>query len=100
MPTKWSATASPDGRPPAKRWFLWFALACVAGIAILFAMFWALGGFEDMAMSGHGVVALAGTVVLVLVVGIGLMALVFYSNRSGRDEAVHHGGLDDDEADR
>lgn len=73
-----------------KRWLIWFAVACVAGIAVLMAMFWLLGGLEDMAMSGHGVAALAGTVVLVLVVGVGLMALVFYSNRSGRDEAVHH----------
>ena len=81
-----------------KRWFLWFALACVAGVALLMAMFWVLGGFEDMAVSGHGVAALIGTVILVLAVGIGLMALVFYSNRSGRDEAVHHGHGPDEHA--
>jgi hypothetical protein len=79
-----------------KRWILWFSLASVAGVAVLLVMFWLLGGFADLAISGHGVAALIGTVVLVLVVGVGLMALVFYSNRSGRDAAVHHGAEGDD----
>ncbi len=37
-------------------------------------------------MSGHGYAAMTIGIVLSLVVGIGLMALVYYSNRKGYDE--------------
>lgn len=73
-----------------KRWLIWFCLACVIGVALLLGVFWLLGGFADMAISTGGWIALVGTIVLVLAVAVGLMALVFYSNRSGRDEAVGH----------
>ncbi len=43
---------------------------------------------SDVAISGHGYVALILGVVLSLVVGIALMALVFYSSRKGYDEEV------------
>jgi hypothetical protein len=71
-----------------KAWLLWFCLACVAGVALLLGLFWLFGGLADLDISGAGWGALVGTVVLVLVVGVGLMALVFYSSRSGRDDAV------------
>lgn len=40
----------------------------------------------DTVVSGHGTVAMALGVVFSLVVGIGLMGLVFYSSRRGYDE--------------
>lgn len=40
----------------------------------------------DAAMTGHGWFALAIGVVLSIVVGAGLMALVFFSSRSGHDD--------------
>jgi hypothetical protein len=72
------------------RWFLWFGLGCVVLIAVALGTFWAGTGFESIGLSGHGLAALILTVVLVSALGVGLMALVFHSNRSGRDEAVYH----------
>ncbi|MFC4351510.1 hypothetical protein ACFOW6_08160 [Fodinicurvata halophila] len=57
-------------------------LACIGGITT-----WMNLG--DVSLGVHGWVALSGGVVLTLLVGGGLMALVFYSNRSGHD-ARHH----------
>ncbi|MGM0562117.1 MAG: hypothetical protein ACQETX_13760 [Pseudomonadota bacterium] len=57
-------------------------LACIVGIST-----WTNLG--DVSLGTHGWIALTGGVVLTLLVGGGLMALVFYSNRSGHD-ARHH----------
>jgi hypothetical protein len=73
-------------RAGARRSF-WIAcavlLACLAGIVIY-------GWFmlRDSAMSTVAVVALGGGVVLTLALGIGLMSLLFYSNREGFDDDV------------
>lgn len=58
-------------------------LVCAIVIAILG---WKLAGHTDVPPSGY--VALALGVIFSLVVGIGLMALVFYSSRAGFDEPV------------
>jgi len=42
----------------------------------------------DVEMSTAGVLALVAGAALTLLLGIGLMALVFYSSRSGHDEAA------------
>ncbi|OYQ35238.1 hypothetical protein CHU95_08385 [Niveispirillum lacus] len=47
------------------------------------------GGGPNQAISLHGFIALGLGVLGSLVVGGGLMALVFFSNRSGHDQAVH-----------
>jgi uncharacterized membrane protein len=56
-------------------------LGCLAGVAVY-------GWFmlRDSEMSTVAVVALAGGVLLTLIVGIGLMTLLFYSNREGFDD--------------
>jgi hypothetical protein len=66
------------------------ALLLIVLLAILIAtLAWVwriadrLGGFD---MPASGWIALVIGVVLSLVVGVGLMALVFYSNRKGYDE--------------
>lgn len=57
-------------------------LACIVGIST-----WTNLG--DVSLGTHGWIALSGGVVLTLLVGGGLMALVFYSNRSGHDTRHH-----------
>lgn len=54
-------------------------------IAVAFAWYvWqALG---DVAISGHGLIALALGVSISFLLGVGLMSLVFYSNRHGYDD--------------
>ncbi len=63
-------------------------------VAILLALLVVAGGYayQGLTFGGQvdipieGYIALALGIVLSLVVGIGLMALVFYSSRSGYDE--------------
>lgn len=45
---------------------------------------------SDVQMSGHGYAAMTIGIVMSLVVGIALMALVFYSSRKGYDDAANH----------
>ena len=47
-----------------------------------------MGGFESVHLSLAGWIAYGLGVVLTSVLGVGLMALVFYSDRSGRDESA------------
>ena len=55
--------------------------------------YWALyvmGRIEGVALSGHGVTAMIIGLVFTIIIGFGLMALLFFSNKHGHDEAVHH----------
>lgn len=58
-------------------------IVCLVGIVIY-------GWFmlRDSEMSTVAVIALAGGVLLTLILGIGLMSLLFYSNREGFDDDV------------
>jgi hypothetical protein len=51
---------------------------------------WATGGF--VGLSGKGVVALTLGFLLTMGLAIGLMALVFFSDRSGRDDEANRAG--------
>lgn len=63
-------------------------IAVLIGIlALAAAASWHVwSGLDGAAMTGHGYVALAAGVTLSLLVGGGLMALVFYSARRGYDD--------------
>ncbi|MCW5770432.1 MAG: hypothetical protein KIT16_02260 [Rhodospirillaceae bacterium] len=76
------------------RWILTFAAICVAAVAAVLGSLWLAGGADELELGLHGYIALALGIVFTAGVGIGLMALVFYSNRSGRDEAAHGDGHD------
>ncbi len=66
-----------------------FVVALVAlGLAAYWAMF-VYGEIEGVTLSGHGITAMIIGLVLTLVVGCGLMALLFFSNKHGHDERVH-----------
>ena len=66
-------------------WLRVFLIACpVLVLAALFAA-WAVTGFDLFGLSLPGLLALVGGAVLTSAVAIGLMALVFLSNRSGHD---------------
>lgn len=70
---------------------LWFIAVCVSLVLGLLLIAWAATGFSSFGMSGHGVAAMVLGVIFSTLVGVGLMALVFQSHRSHRDEAVDHG---------
>ena len=66
-------------------------IAALIGLGL--AAYWALyvfGEIEGVTLSGHGVAAMVVGLILTLVVGFGLMALLFFSNKHGHDERVHN----------
>lgn len=62
------------------------ALAALSGVAAYVG--WNLA--PDAQMSGHGYAAMALGIGFSLVIGVGLMSLVFYSSRMGFDEDANH----------
>jgi hypothetical protein len=61
------------------------SLLVLLGIAIAWAI-WAWQQMPDVQMSVHGYVAMILGIVFTLLVGCGLMGLLFYSSRHGYDE--------------
>jgi hypothetical protein len=55
---------------------------------LAFALWWAIYAWNsvDVQMSVHGYVAMILGIVFSLVIGCGLMALMFYSSRHGYDD--------------
>ena len=78
-----------------QRQIMQIAIGGVALIAVVLILTWVLGGFQTLSVAGG--LALIFGVVVTIGLGIALMALVFYSNRSERDEAVYHIGRHDDD---
>ena len=56
-------------------------------LAVLF--FWAIGGFDEVGLSGKSVVALTLGFLFTVGLASGLMALLFFSDRSGRDDETN-----------
>ncbi len=69
-----------------RKWFTIYLCAC-AGLVLAGGLgLWAADGFDDHGLSVHGLIALVGGSALMAGLTIGLMALVFHSNRSGHDD--------------
>ena len=76
----------PVERNVATKWIVNYSLACIGAFVGLLAFMWALSGFDFSGVSTAGLVAIIlGTAFMVLVT-VGLMGLVFYSDRSGQDD--------------
>ena len=69
------------------QWGSWLILAALVGLLVVAIAVLVVGWDpeQNAAMTGRGYVAMALGIVATLALGIGLMALVFYSSRSGRD---------------
>lgn len=65
------------------------------GSLLAFVLFGVLSDWDASALSLHGWIALTAGTVLSLLVGGGLMALVFYSARKGYDDRIEQDRLDD-----
>ena len=79
------------------KWIVLAALLAFLGIASVFAYVgWTR--HDDVPMSAHGYIAMALGIGFTLIVGIGLMTLVFYSSRKGYDEQA--GTFSPDETER
>ena len=76
-----------------KRTMRWMALASAITVGLSLYYLKQAGG----PMPLHMVIATIAGVGLTMLVGTALMGLVFLSNRSGHDEEVGRGELDDDD---
>jgi len=65
------------------------ALLAILAAALAWAI-WIWASIPGTELSGHGVAALVLGIVGSLVVGCGLMALVFYSARHGYDDRIRY----------
>ncbi|WP_129792214.1 hypothetical protein [Sphingosinicella sp. CPCC 101087] len=76
-----------------KRMMKWMVLAAAVTVGLSLLYLWQSGG----PMPLHLIVATIAGVGLTVLVGTGLMGLVFLSNRSGHDDEAARGGQDDDQ---
>lgn len=72
------------------KWIATYSLASVGAILAILVLLWAVNGFSTGGLSGHGIAAVVLGVTFSVLLAVGLMALVFYSNRSGQDDEAHH----------
>ena len=69
-------------------WIWTFILASVGSVVLAVLVFWAIG-FGELGLSGKGLVALTLGFLFTAGLAIGLMALVFFSDRRGRDDETN-----------
>ena len=74
------------------RWIIYFVAGAVALMAFVLLVLWASNGFQDLGIGTVGVIALIMGSLVTTALGIALMGLVFYSDRSGTDEFVYRTG--------
>ena len=73
----------------SRRWHVIITAVVLGGLLVLAVTFMVQAWTRfDAQMSIHGWIALTLGVVLSLAIGLGLMALVFFSARRGYDDAV------------
>jgi hypothetical protein len=64
------------------RWIYKFSAACIGAVIVVLGLVWAFGGFENLGLDASGVIALSLGIIFTVALGVGLMAAVFYSERS------------------
>src|SRR5262245_56496300 len=92
-----SLTRRFDGNP-VMRWVLTFIGFNAALFAFVFFALWVTDSFGDFEMGSQGWVAMCLGIFLTSGLGVGLMALVFYSARWDYDENAYHVVPEDDQA--
>ena len=81
-------------------WFRRFVTICIGVFAAVVLALVLLVSFVDLGLSGHGITALFIGALVTTGLGMALMALVFVSDRDGRDARVHAAGTVGEGADR
>ena len=72
-----------------------FVGACLAGLAAVLLVVWLAGGFQGTTLDFNITLALVLGILFTCLLGVGLMALIFHSNRSGQDEQAYRFGDND-----
>jgi hypothetical protein len=68
-------------------WAARFPIATTAAIVITLALIWALTGFGGLGLDATATVGAVLGIVFTIALSVALMTLIFYSNRSGMDDA-------------
>jgi len=63
-----------------------YSLACSGAIGAVLALAWVFGGIDTEGVSTSGVAAMVYGTIFTVLLGVGLMALIVYSSRSGQDD--------------
>ena len=71
------------------KWLVTYLATCVGAVVAILLAVWAANGFAGLGIGIEGTVALILGVILTVGLGIGLMALVFQSDRSDHDAVVY-----------
>jgi cation transporter-like permease len=72
-----------------RKWVLTFAGSCLLCVLGVLAALWALNGFHGLGLDLPLTIALVAGIVFTVALGVGLMALVFASDRAGRDDEAY-----------
>jgi hypothetical protein len=67
-------------------------MSCVGLLAFVYLALWASNGFHGIGLGVQAMIALTLGTVITAALGVVLMALVFYSDRSGQDDRVRDAG--------
>jgi hypothetical protein len=78
------------------RWMIFFGAASLGGIAVVLLALWGMTGFRDLGLGTAGTVAVVLGILATSALGVALMALMFYSDRSNADTEVSRAADDGD----
>lgn len=82
------------------QWISFFVITALSGIAAVLLLLWALNGFQGLGLDTAGTIALVLGIVFTSALGVALMALMFYSDRSNLDADAHHTAIDADDREK
>jgi hypothetical protein len=82
------------GEGPVKpSWLTGFVIASAAAVGAVVLGLWLANAMPGAELGHHAMIALTLGILFSTALGIALMALIFYSNRSKQDEVAHDAGL-------
>lgn len=80
------------------RWLIGYVAGCTGLIGAALLAVWAINGFAGLGIGLEGTVALALGIIFSVGLGVGLMALIFQSDRSDHDAVVYRETADEHSA--
>src|SRR5215813_4550822 len=77
------------GAGTALRWLIGYAIATLSLVAVVLLVLWGLDGFQGFNLDAGTTAAVVVGIAITSALGVGLMGLVFYSDRINTDEDVY-----------
>ena len=59
-----------------------FSASCIGATVVVLALIWVFGGFSGLGLDSSGMAALFLGITFTVALAVGLMALIFYGDRS------------------